>query len=201
MLIFLDESGFNTTPHIVTTWAPKGETPIFQHPFTWHKLSVISAVTTKGKLYFRIHKKASVSKSDIINFIRQILYQTSENIILYLDGLPQHKSKQVQSFIENHERLEGRRFPSYSPDLNPDEGVWSYIKTKMLPNLVIKKCTELDMKVKSALHKLQRKTNLILQISFSQLKKCLLSLPTLIHIVSSLPVLLRLSAFNLNSIN
>ena len=79
-----------------------------------------------------------------------------------MDGLPQHKSKKVITFIKKHERLEMRRFPAYSPDLNPDEGVWSYVKTRMIPNLVIKTANELPRKVKSSLHKLQRRKDLII---------------------------------------
>jgi len=161
-LVFLDESGFNTTPHVARTWAPIGCTPSFRHPFTWHKLSVISAVTSKGQMFFRIHQKKSVKDVDIVNFLRQILKQIKGRIILYLDGLPQHRSKKVKKFLSKYERLEVQRLPSYSPDMNPDEGVWSYIKTRMLPNLSIRSAGELKKKVKLALHRLQKRKDLII---------------------------------------
>ena len=161
-LVFLDESGFNTTPYIAKTWAPIGRTPVFKHPVKWYKISVISAVTTRGQLFFRLHPKKSVKDVDVINFIRQILYQINGRIILYMDGLPQHKSKKVMKFFKKHERLEVRRIPAYSPDMNPDEGVWSYVKTRMIPNLVIKTANELPGKVKSSLHKLQKRKDLII---------------------------------------
>ncbi len=161
-LAFMDESGFNTTPHVRRTWAPVGQTPSFRHPFTWHKLSVISTVTSKGQLYFRIHQKKSVNTVDIINFIRQMLTQIEGKIILYLDGLPQHKTKKMKKFLSKHDRLEVRRLPAYSPDMNPDEGVWSYVKVKMLPNLSIKTAEDLEKKVKSSFHKLQRRKDLII---------------------------------------
>ena len=161
-LVFMDESGFNTTPHVSRTWALIGQTPSFIHPFTWHKLSVISVVTTKGQLFFRIHQKKSVSTVDIINFIRQMLTQIDGKIILYLDGLPQHKTKKLKKFLAKHERLEVRRLPAYSPDMNPDEGVWSYVKVKMLPNLSIKTAKDLKKKVKSSFHKLQKRKDLVI---------------------------------------
>lgn len=160
-LVFMDESGFNTTPHVAKTWAPIGITPTFRHPFIWYKISAISAVTSKGQLFFRLYKKKSVKDVDIVNFMRQMLNKIEGNIILYLDGLPQHKSRKVKKFLKKHDRLAMRRLPAYSPDMNPDEGVWSYIKTRMLPNLVIKTAEELAKKVKSSLHKLQHKKKLI----------------------------------------
>lgn len=160
-LVFLDESGFNTTPYIAKTWSLIGRTPIFKHPVKWYKISAISAVTTGGQLFFRLHRKKSVTNVDVVNFLRQILYQINGRIILFMDGLPQHKSKKVTTFIKKHERLEMRRLPAYSPDLNPDEGVWSYVKTRMIPNLVIKTASELPQKVKSSLHRLQRRKDLI----------------------------------------
>ena len=161
-LVFLDESGFNTTPHVSRTWAPIGCTPSFRHPFTWHKLSVISAVTSKGQMFFRIHKKRSVKDVDIINFLRQMLKQIEGRIILYLDGLPQHRSKKMKKFLSKHDRMEVRKLPAYSPDMNPDEGVWSYIKTRMLPNLSIRSANDLKEKVKLSLHRLQKRKDLII---------------------------------------
>ena len=161
-LVFLDESGFNTTPHVARTWAPVGCTPSFRHPFTWHKMSVISAVTSNGQLFFRMHQKKSVKDYDIVNFLRQMLNQIEGRIILYMDGLPQHRSKKMKKFLSKHDRLEIRRLPAYSPDMNPDEGVWSYIKTRMLPNLSIKTAKDLKKKVKSSLHRLQKRKDLII---------------------------------------
>lgn len=113
-------------------------------------------------MFFRIHPKRSVKDVDIINFFRQMLTQIKGKIILYMDGLPQHRSKKVKIFLLKHGRLEVRKFPAYSPDMNPDEGVWSYIKTRMLPNLSIKTANELREKVKSSLHHLQKRKDLII---------------------------------------
>lgn len=58
--------------------------------------------------------------------------------------------------------MEVRKLPAYSPDMNLDEGVWSYIKTRMLPNLSIRSACELREKVKLALHRLQKRKDLII---------------------------------------
>ena len=51
-------------------------------------------------------------------------------VFLVLDGHPAHKAKVVQSYVASlGGRLEFHRLPTYAPDLNPDEFVWSHMKT------------------------------------------------------------------------
>ena len=137
-MAFLDEGGFSSTPFIAKTWGLVGQTPVVTHPFNWDKLSVISVITTtvEGK------------------------------IILYWDGLPAHRSKKVKNFLANHPRLQIKRLPSYSPDLNPDEGVWGYVKTRELPNLTVDSTPELVHAVRKALRKVQHRSKLIKSFLF-----------------------------------
>jgi transposase len=72
----------------------------------------------------------------------------------------------VKEFIDQHPRLQIRRLPPYSPDLNPDEGVWDYVKTRELPNLTVKDITELVRNVRGALRKMQRRPMLIRSFLF-----------------------------------
>ncbi len=46
------------------------------------------------------------------------------------DGCPIHRSREVKSFClkKQNGRVWLERIPGYSPDLNPDEGVWNYLK-------------------------------------------------------------------------
>lgn len=161
ILIFIDESGFNLSPNIVRTWGLVGKTPILKHPYNWKKLSCISAVTTTNKLYFRIHKGKSINIEDILEFLRRLLRYIKGKIIMFWDGLPQHRSKKVQNFLKNHPRLEVYRFPPYSPDMNPDEWVWNYLKTRELGNFCAKDSNHLMKEVSRGLRKIQRRPKLI----------------------------------------
>jgi transposase len=37
----------------------------------------------------------------------------------------------LQNLLEQHPRLHLEHFPSYAPELNPDEGVWSLAKREL----------------------------------------------------------------------
>ena len=48
-----------------------------------------------------------------------------------------HRRKDVKAYLwENRRRLETRRFPPYAPELNPDEQVWTVLKTPAVGELV-----------------------------------------------------------------
>lgn len=163
---FLDECGFSSIPFVARTWAPVGKTPIVIHPFNWDHVSAISAITTTGKLYFRLHPGETIKGDKVVTFLRQFLKQVKGKIILYWDGLPAHRSKKVKDFLAKHPRLQIKRLPPYSPDLNPDEGVWDYVKTRELPNLAVKGTAELIREVRGAMRKVQRRTKLIKSFLF-----------------------------------
>lgn len=73
---FLDECGFSSTPFVARTWAPVGKTPIVIHPFNWDHVSTISAITTTGKLYFRLHPGETIKGDKVVAFLRQFLNYT-----------------------------------------------------------------------------------------------------------------------------
>ena len=49
-------------------------------------------------------------------------------MVLLWDGGPSHRRVIVHDFLRTHTRLHVHRFPSYAPELNPDEFVWTKAK-------------------------------------------------------------------------
>jgi len=56
-------------------------------------------------------------------------------------------------------RLE--RLPAYAPDLNPDEGIWNYLKRVELANPCSLNLNELSLKLQEAMRRLRRKPRVI----------------------------------------
>ena len=58
-----------------------------------------------------------------------------EKLIIVLDNVKYHHAKKLKPFLEqNHERLELMFLPPYSPDLNPIERVWWFMRKKITHN-------------------------------------------------------------------
>lgn len=162
MIYFQDESGISLTPVLGRTWAPKGKTPKVMVTGKRGGLCVTSAISPAGKMIFRIEKK-KVNADNHIEFLKQIMKQHSHRkIIIIEDSSPVHKAKKVDRFVEqNKSKLRIYRLPSYSPDLNPDEHVWKYLKAYELKTHQAKDTNELKNLVKRKMQSIQRKKGLV----------------------------------------
>jgi transposase len=61
-------------------------------------------------------------------------YRDKQKIILYVDNVRYHHAKALKPFLEAHPKLEIRYLPAYSPDLNPVERVWWYMRKRITHN-------------------------------------------------------------------
>ena len=161
ILVFLDESGFKLQPNVVRTWGPVGRTPTFtQSGKRGKSVNSISAVTSSGKLYYRIYEGEKVNGSKIRSFLRFLIGQIpGKRLVIYMDNHPTHHSRRVKELIESPEWngiAELRFFPPYSPDLNPDENVWGYLKNRLLKNKLILSTKELIQEIKVDMRRMKR---------------------------------------------
>jgi transposase len=59
-------------------------------------------------------------------------------VFLIVDGHPVHRSEKVKAYVEStKEKLKLFYPPGYSPELNPDETVWSYVKHHVVGKKII----------------------------------------------------------------
>ena len=139
-IVFQDESGISEQPSVRRTWAPKGETPVLIHAFNWKKLSVCAALGYRWdgrrfRLWFQT-RPGSYNAASLIGFLKDLKkHLRGQKAILVWDGLPAHKSREMQDYLETQKSwLEGERLPGYSPDLNPVEPVGVNVKGQELAN-------------------------------------------------------------------
>jgi transposase len=61
-------------------------------------------------------------------------YAGKSKIIMYVDNVCFHHAKLLKLFLKNHPKLEIKYLPPYSPDLNPVERVWWYMRKNITHN-------------------------------------------------------------------
>ena len=61
-------------------------------------------------------------------FLRDLLRHLRGPVIAILDNSTTHHGEALAELQRRHPRLHIEHFPSYAPELNPDEGVWSLAK-------------------------------------------------------------------------
>ncbi len=163
-LIFIDEAGFAPTPVVKATWAPRGQRPILLHKQgKWDKVSAISGVTSRRRLYFRLKVDDSINAQDVREFARLLLRHIRGRIVLVWDNAKQHHAKIVTAMAERFRRLRIEFLPGYSPDFNPDEGVWDQAKVVELANYAPKDTKELVATARRVLRNIKRRPNKIAQ--------------------------------------
>jgi transposase len=135
-IVFADESGFLLIPNVVRTWAPQGQTPVHCHrQGRRDKISVISGISVSPRrhrlgLYYLLFYD-NIGQDEVCVFLRELLRHLRGPVIVLLDNSSTHKGEPVEQLLLQHRRLRIEHFPSYAPQLNPDEGVWSLAKREL----------------------------------------------------------------------
>ena len=161
-VVFVDQSGFYLLPMVVRTYAPVGETPVLEETLSRDHLSVMAGVTPEGKL-FTLTQDTAFKGAGVVRFLQGLLRQIEGKVLVLWDGAPIHKCQEVKTFLSGGaaKRLHLEMFPSYSPDLNPQEGVWNYLKRVELRNLCCHDLSELKQELKKSIQRLRRKGGIL----------------------------------------
>ena len=161
-IYFEDESGIRSDFHAGTTWAPKGKTPTIKVTGARFSTNMIAAVSTRGNLRFMVHQ-GSITAQIICDFLKRLMFNATNPIILIWDGHPTHKSKKVRECIESFEgKLEVYLLPSYSPELNPTEQVWRSVKNHTVGRKTVFGPDQLQSAVTGCLRRLQKISKIVL---------------------------------------
>jgi transposase len=161
-VVWVDQSGFYLLPMAVRTWAPCGQTPILRVPLTHDHLAAISGITPDGRLFMQTQEHAYRSP-DVVRFLRLLLRKIAGKPLIIWDGTPIHRGHPVKDFLRSGAatRLHLEQLPGYAPDLNPDEGIWNYLKRVELGNVCRRDLGELALALRRAKERLRHKRAVI----------------------------------------
>jgi transposase len=146
----------------VRTWAPRGQTPILHVKLTRDHLSAISGITLDGRLFMRV-QPVTYDSAGVIGFLRVLLRKIRGKVLVIWDGSPIHQGQPIKDFLTRGaaKRLHLERLPGYAPDMNPDEGIWNYLKRVELKNRCCRDLAELAAELRRAKERLRQKRHII----------------------------------------
>jgi transposase len=141
-LVFLDESGFQLTPSVRRTLAPRGQTPVLDCWDRRDRISALSCITLspllgRPGLYFELLPlNKSAHGEEVVAFLKALRSVLPGPFTVVWDRSKIHsRSKVVKAWLAEHPEVVVEDFPGYAPTLNPDEWVWSWTKYGRLSNL------------------------------------------------------------------
>jgi hypothetical protein len=163
--VWVDQSGVYLLPLAVRTWAPRGQTPLLHVPLTHDHLAAISGITPDGRLFMQTQAQAYHS-DDVVRFLRALLRTIRGKLLVIWaagDGSPIHRGQPVKDFLRRGaaQRLHLEQLPGYAPELNPDEGIWNYLKRVELANLCCPDLAALTLALRRAKERLRHKRAVI----------------------------------------
>lgn len=104
----------------------------------------VSPVDHHLGFYFRTLVDGHYDAEHVVGFLRQLLKHLRGKVVVIWDGGSNHKGPVIRKFLSRNRRLSLVRLPAYSPDLNPVEFVWSWLKWGRLANFAPEDLDELD---------------------------------------------------------
>ena len=128
-LVFVDESGFNTSMTRLRARAPRGKRAYGKVPGNRGKnTTLIAAITFEGGMGESMTVEGTTDALAFEAYVEHVLAPSlREGQVVVLDGLGAHRTKKVRELIEER-GADLVLLPSYSPDLNPIEEAFSKIK-------------------------------------------------------------------------
>jgi transposase len=160
-IFFLDEAGFQSDPPLGRTYGLKGHTPIVVTSGQRQSINVISAVTARGEFWAATYT-GKLNAEAFVAFLQNFMKGRRGKAFLVVDGHPAHKANIVKQYVQSLKgRLELHFLPPYAPDLNPDEFVWSHMKTNGVSKKPLKKNESMRKRVEEDIANIQGNPELV----------------------------------------
>jgi transposase len=126
-LVFLDEMSIDTAMHPRFGWAPVGKTPVIEAPRRGKRQTVLGAIAATGPIGCAL-LDGSLNGEWFIHLLRvEIGPFLPKNAIIVMDNLRVHDVPGVTEVLAEFGAT-ALFLPSYSPELNPIEICWAWIK-------------------------------------------------------------------------
>ncbi|MGD0769725.1 MAG: IS630 family transposase [Tepidisphaeraceae bacterium] len=177
-LVFVDEAGFMLQPTLRKTFAPRGSRPVTRVSDPHGRISTVCAMAVSPKrkrlnLYFRLlPDNTNFTGHSIASFLKYVHQELRSPITVIWDSIPIHSADPVRRYLRSQREVVLEMIPEYAPELNPADGVWSYIKYGRLANFAPHDLSTLRKQVTKELKELCDKP----QHLASFIAKCKLSL-------------------------
>ena len=149
-----DETGLRADD--VRSYAPRGKTPVVRPNQRRISLGLISAVSNRGERRWMVLDGA-IKAPMLIDFLQRLIRDARRKVFLILDRLPVHRAAVVREWLARHTRqIEVVYLPSYSPELNPDEGLNADLKQNVLRKAPMRSKQQLKQAVISHMRRLAK---------------------------------------------
>jgi transposase len=164
VVLYEDESHIRSYQALRSTWAEKGKQKQVATYGHHAYVSLFGAVNVlNGE--FLCQSFEACHAEHFLCFLQGIVaHYPDQQILLVLDNAKIHRAKLLNSFLQEHQdRLFLLFLPPYSPNLNPVERIWKWLKDSVIANRFHKTKQDIQQSVNAFLSFVQKAQDQVLQ--------------------------------------
>lgn len=135
-IFFQDEVGFQTEGTLTYTWGPKGEKIEIKNYGRHGRVNLIGAFELGTGVFHGIMTSFKVNACRFRRFLCHLKHELrTDKILVICDNASFHKAKWLQEWVGRQRTWLRMEFlPAYSPDFNPIERLWRWMKAEFFHN-------------------------------------------------------------------
>ena len=126
----------SNTATVSYQWSKKGQQPnvICKQRGRDRKTAMGSYNYETGQMTVTFHKRGNYKSFK--KHLKKVLYiyRNHSKIIMVVDNVKFHHAKLLKKWLSKHPKIEIVYLPAYSPELNPIERAWWYMRKKITHN-------------------------------------------------------------------
>jgi len=155
-IFFADEAGINNQAYNPRGFAPKGQPPIAMIESKRESINMLAAIAANGHRRFMLYRETTTQQK-LIEFmkcmVREQKRRKKKKVFLILDNLKVHHGKLVAEYLEkSKDDIEVFYFPSYSPEINPEEYLNNAMKQNIHSGIPPRTATAIHEKATTFMH-------------------------------------------------
>jgi len=158
-IFYQDEVGFQTEGTLAYTWGLRGKRTEVENYGRHGRINLIGAFELGTGTFYGVLTQFRVNAMRFRRFLCHLKREMqTDKILLICDNASFHKAKWLTEWIDtNKEWLRLEFLPAYSPDFNPIERLWRWIKSEHLHNRCWKSLADLKTYLEEVVEKIQQK--------------------------------------------
>ena len=146
-MLFEDEFSLSNTATVSYQWGKKGHQPkvTCKQRRRERKTATGSYNFETGQMTVSFHQRGNYQSFK--KHLKKVLYTYRDHskILVVVDNVRFHHAKLLKKWVRKHPQLELVYLPAYSPELNPIERAWWYMRKKITHNRYV---TSLEERIK-----------------------------------------------------
>lgn len=137
--MFQDEASLSNTASVSYKWSEKGKQPkIKQKQRRRERKTLFGCVDPATGIVTTAIENRGNTVTFFKFLVKVVRLHLHRKIIMVVDNVRYHHAKRLKPILEKYkDRIEIVYLPAYSPDLNPIERIWWYMRKKITHNRYI----------------------------------------------------------------